>query len=348
MKLKVKSLSVEAERRTLLSDANKFERTKIIVPSDSDVNSSENPSIQKVDQGQVDDVVIDYQFLKIKRDGEGNYAFTKKKYGPLAATDPDRIKKNQKGARFKISPILRNPLSIEQEEKRAIKEKVDHQVESVREKVEKEAAEKGYKEGLKKGHDEAYQKFQEEGAKRFSEIEKIFNSCENAKSEIFRENEKFLMEMINQICKMIILKELNTDSDYILRLSREILEKIGVRENVRIQLNPKDVENISMLNDGLKEKIGGFKNLQIEITDLVELGGCRIETEWNAIDASIKTQLEKIEGAILSRKKKPDEDKSDSGQAKAVDSALSAETKTEDAAQTEVISNENKNSESDE
>jgi flagellar assembly protein FliH len=238
--------------------------------------------------------VSDFSFPEIKKPGQGSYQSVKKKYGPLAATDPDRKVRDQKAARFRVSPVLRTPLSIEEEERRAVKKMVDAEVESYRQKVHEEAKKAGHAEGLKQGHSEAFAKFQAESSELMQHLEKLVESLNQAKVLIFQENEKFIIQMILQICQMVVLRELNTDREYVIRLAKDILERVGVRENIKIQINQKDQETIALIQEQLAQKLGTLKNLQIEVSDQVEMGGCRLETEWNAIDATIKTQLQKL------------------------------------------------------
>ena len=83
--------------------------------------------VMKLDPGTAP-VVEQYNFEKIYRQGEGSYSATKAKYGALAATDPERTRRNQKDRRFSLNHLLRDPLSIEEEERRVIDERVRVQI----------------------------------------------------------------------------------------------------------------------------------------------------------------------------------------------------------------------------
>ena len=74
---------------------------------------------------------------------------------------------------------------------------------------------------------------------------------------------------------------------------------MGVRENITLSLNPADLETAESIRQGLFASLGELKNLNILPSPAVKLGGCSIETEFNAIDASIETQLQSIHAALL-------------------------------------------------
>jgi flagellar assembly protein FliH len=254
--------------------------------------------VVKIENGVAKEVK-EFEFQKIKKNGEHDYGSIKAKYGPLAATDTDRASRNRKDARFSLNPLLRGPLSVEEEERRAIEERVQDRVQALWNETKAKAHEDGYREGLKVGHDEAYKKFQEDGANRLKAFDSFITHCENAKTEIFRANERLLVELVFKIGKMILMKELSTDKDYVIRLATDLLEKIGARENITIRLNPAQLETAGMIREGIEKQLGALKNINFEASDQVAGGGCAIETEWSAIDASVCKQLEGVYQALI-------------------------------------------------
>lgn len=246
--------------------------------------------------------VADFELPRIAKKGDGDYGATKAKYGALAATDPEKVRRGQKDNRFSLNSLLREPLSVEQEEQRVIEERVKTQVEAVTEKAKSEAAAIGYRDGLAKGHEEAFMKFQVESKERMAEFEKLMASAEEAKREIFRANERFLVEMVFRIARMVLLRELTTDREYILRLCTELIERVGVRENIKLGISAEDAQTLSMLKEGIEKKLGAMSNLSIEVSNQIARGGCTVETQWNAIDASIDGALKGIADSLIGRK----------------------------------------------
>ena len=102
--------------------------------------------------------------------GRGEYPSIKKKFGPIAATDPDRHSKSRKDSRFSMNELLRGPLAVEEEERKIIEEKVRVRVTAVTDEATARAHDKGYQDGLKKGFEEAYAKTREEAAGKVTEF----------------------------------------------------------------------------------------------------------------------------------------------------------------------------------
>lgn len=246
--------------------------------------------------------VKDYALANLKESGKGEYDVVKSRFGPLAVTDSERLSREQKDRRFRLNPLLREPLSVEQEELRVIDKKVQEKVDSISELIKADSVSLGYKEGFKKGYEESYKKFENEGKESLAKFVEFVHEMEAAKIEIFKVNERILIDMVFRIAKMVLLRELTTDREYILRLAKELVNKSGTRDNITLRINPSEAKTVEMLKEGLMKSIGSMSNLNIEVSSQVNQGGCQIETEWNAIDASIEMQLDGIDRALFGKR----------------------------------------------
>ncbi len=276
---------------------------------ESDLRPKEK--ILKLDNG-VKPVIKSFEVSEVKGDRFGSYEEVKSRFGSLAVTDradkgesgteSQQAGQSTKDSSFSINPLLRDALKVDREEKRVIEEQVQHQLTELAAKTRAEAEAKGYEEGRKRGYDAAYGVVQSEVATRVADFVSLFSQLDNAKNEIYEANEKFLIEMIYRIAKMVILRELSTDKEYLLRLTKELISSLGVKENIKISLNPKDEQFIQSITTGLDNALGKLQNLHIEVSSQVPPGGCLVETEWHAIDVSVDAQLERIHQSLVGSK----------------------------------------------
>src|SRR6267154_1035352 len=107
------------------------------IPGDTRVVKLEEHVSQKVESFEPGTLI---------EQGRGEYATTRSKYGALAITDKDRSYRSQKDMRFSLSSLLRKPLSVEEEERRAIEEKVRARVSSMADEIREKAHTTGYQE----------------------------------------------------------------------------------------------------------------------------------------------------------------------------------------------------------
>jgi flagellar assembly protein FliH len=266
----------------------------------SETGKSTEIRVTELDANQRPDVKP-FEFRVLKRSGEGDYQDIKDRYGPIAATDPERAHRSQKDRRFSLNPLLRDPLSVEDEERRIIEEKVGEKIRAVSEEAKAAAFDQGYQEGLKKGFEESFKKLQAESAQSIAHFNQLVSEAERAKEEIFQANERFLIELIFRIARTVLLKELHADKEHLLRLAKELVNRVGVRDNITLKISPEDADTISMLKGGLEKAFGNLTNLNVETSSKIKPGGCKIETEWNAIDTNLDTQLQGIYEALIGK-----------------------------------------------
>lgn len=110
--------------------------------------------------------------------------------------------------------------------------------------------------------------------------------------------EESMLDMIMQISRQVIQRELTIDSSQIKKVVRESLKLLPMgSESVRVYVNPQDFEQIKALRERHEEswKI-------VEDDDLLP-GGCRFESVNTQINASIETRIEHIATQILEQQR---------------------------------------------
>lgn len=202
---------------------------------------------------------------------------------------------------FELHPSVKKVLEIERDETARIERKVNERLDALREKAIEEAKQVGYREGFEAGRKEGFERFQEETRESVDRIEALSTEYENQKADLFRANERFLLEMVAQLAKKVVLRELQTDAEYLSRVSKAIIEKLGIKENVRIWLNGEDVACLQSLRESLIQKFGELRNLQIGEHPEVSRGGCIVETDFGIVDATIEAQIKSIDEALIGK-----------------------------------------------
>ena len=243
-----------------------------------------------------DPVVSQFQFGKVGK--KLTYEEVRAKFGPLASSDDTKTSKTQKDQRFEINEFAKERLSIEDEDRRHMDEEIERRMVELKEQASKQGYEDGLKQGIEIGKQESFEALKKQQAENTEAFEKLLASMNGLKQELYSLNEDYLLKLVYKMGRMILLKELTTDKDYLMRLARNLVERVGVRDHIRIKINPKDHALAGQLRTSLEQALGGLPNLKIETSDAVLRGGCSLETDWNAINASIENQLESVEATL--------------------------------------------------
>jgi flagellar assembly protein FliH len=242
--------------------------------------------------------VTDFGVPAIRKPGDRDYNAVRAKYGPLAITDPDRKKRNQHDSHFEMNPLLRDPLSIDEEERRAIADLVRKQVEEQALSAKTEAARRGYDDGFLRGREEASAIVKKSIEEKLESLQKLITSFEGLKSELIATHENLLLDITYRVAKKVLIGELKTDKAYLGRLMRSLIEKLEARENITIRISPEDQALIGELRAELVQSFGQLRNLAIETSPSVRKGGCIIDTDFEQIDASIESQFDEIKKSL--------------------------------------------------
>ncbi len=109
------------------------------------------------------------------------------------------------------------------------------------------------------------------------------------------------MDLIARVAGMVALKEVELDQDYIRRVVMALLQQLGTKDDLKILLSEPDARNIDMLRSMIEKEYGKLTNTVIEASPDIEVGGCKIETRFGVVDASVATQIENVMKALKSR-----------------------------------------------
>ena len=221
-----------------------------------------------------------------------DYAQVKEKFGSLASTDP------KSNSHFNLHPAAKKNLGIDAEERSHLEDLVKAEVEKRVVQIKAQAFEEGFEKGRGEGKEKAEGDFFAIVQPLFEQFSSLLQSFDQAKQEIYNANEAFLIQLIYTIGKQVLLEDLKADPNYVKRLAQQIVEKLGAKENIRIKVSRQDYANIEQLREFLKAQFPDLKNVQIDASDDLVLGGCKIETDLSRVNASVESQLLSIQAAL--------------------------------------------------
>jgi flagellar biosynthesis/type III secretory pathway protein FliH len=244
-------------------------------------------------------VVRDFEPQRIIKPGSGNYEFTREKFGPLAASDGDRVIKSTRDSRFRVSELSREPLSLHVEEQRAFEERVKRAVDALSAEAFEAARKAGMEEGRSAGLAEAIFDARAEAQALIDSFASMVESIESHRQRLLAQQERFLMEVVLKIARRICLKEISIDPTYFSRLAHALVEQCGSRDNIRVRISVQDADSIASLKKELSERIAGLKTISIEASAEVQPGACEVDTDLASFSASVASQLDAIEKAMF-------------------------------------------------
>lgn len=207
-----------------------------------------------------------------------------------AASVSETINKKKFSA-FVVHPLVAAHMGLEKREEadreHEIQREMDRRWLEAKEKAEVE----GYTTGLNTGKREAYNAEKPRIEDKLRRFDLLLQQIDTMREKIFVANEDFVMKLMAQLMRVIVLKEVELDKDYLKRLVLHLIQQLGEKSDISLTIGELDVALIKNLRESIEHKFGEMKNLKILTNSEVAAGSCRLETNSVVIDASIENQI---------------------------------------------------------
>ncbi len=156
-----------------------------------------------------------------------------------------------------------------------------------------------YEEGFSKGETEGYDSGIKAANEKTERLVLILNEVEVLWNNLLKASEEKIIELIARISEKVVYGNVAVDNTIITRAILDVFEKIPDPVNATITVNPADYEYIEVVKDDFFEEIKGLKQVSIVSDQLIEPGGCRIETSAGEVDTSIEERLEAVKRSVI-------------------------------------------------
>ena len=153
--------------------------------------------------------------------------------------------------------------------------------------LQRQAFELGRKQGIQEGRAQCQAKVEEER----KEVIRLANHIGRARVVALEEQERDIVEVALAISRKILIREVESDKELIVRQVRQVFELLHDTKLVTLKVHPQDFEVLEPLHQVLREETMDGNHLVIETDESVERGGCLVEQAGLQLDARLTQQL---------------------------------------------------------
>jgi len=157
--------------------------------------------------------------------------------------------------------------------------------------IEKQAFQNGFQEGERS----ALESHNAEVAFAVTSLKRAVTDIQNLRQEIYLSIEHEVVELALSIARKVVCQEIKTNKDVVVCVAREALSQVEVPGNIKIRLNPADLEFITENRAQISGLSRQIENVTFEAEEGIASGGCVIETKLGEIDARIEKQFQIVE-----------------------------------------------------
>jgi len=191
-------------------------------------------------------------------------------------------------------PVVELPAEMEEVPLEEVQPLTLEELESIRQEAYNEGFAAGEKDGFRSTTLKVRQEAEAALSVKLASLERLMGSLFEPIAEQDSQIEKAMVGLVEHIARQVIQRELVLDSSQIESVMREALKllPLGVG-NVRLHINPQDFEQVKALRERHEE------TWRIVEDAALQPGGCRVETEYSRIDATVETRISQIMAQLL-------------------------------------------------
>ena len=191
-------------------------------------------------------------------------------------------------------PVVELPAEMEEVPLEEVQPLTLEELESIRQEAYNEGFAAGEKDGFRSTTLKVRQEAEAALSVKLASLERLMGSLFEPIAEQDSQIEKSMVGLVEHITRQVIQRELVLDSSQIESVMREALKllPLGVG-NVRLHINPQDFEQVKALRERHEE------TWRILEDAALQPGGCRVETEYSRIDATVETRISQIMAQLL-------------------------------------------------
>ena len=259
--------------------------------------------------------VTEYKFHNFNEVEEGNDVVKMFEFKPLL-TAAQTIEKNEfqkiikterefaKSSQFKVNPIVEEYRGFKEQEDREYEDRVEQEVARRIAEIQDEAFKAGFDEGVNQGREEIFVQMRSVVDQKLENFSQMVTNVLKTQENILSKQKTEMYQLLRNLSKWIVLRELQEDGKYIERLLERLLLEMQVRNNLLIQVNAEDFSQMPEVLEHVQSRLGEMKNVRVEIDSAVKSRGIVIESENGIINATMEEQfksLDKLFEDVLNR-----------------------------------------------
>lgn len=168
------------------------------------------------------------------------------------------------------------------------------ELESIRQDAYNEGFAIGEKEGFHSAQLKVRQEAEQALAPKLASLEMLMTHLFEPIADQDAQIEKSMIQLVEHVARQVIQRELKSDSSQIGKVLQDALRLLPMgAANVRILINSQDFAQVKALRERHEE------NWRILEDDTLLPGGCRVETEYSRIDATVESRIGQAIGKMF-------------------------------------------------
>jgi flagellar assembly protein FliH len=152
--------------------------------------------------------------------------------------------------------------------------------------------------GFEQGKREGVEIGRQEAVALVTEARQIIEQARSERTQLLADTEPEILRLAMAIARKITRERIEHNPECVVDSVAEALRRVRGEEQVTVRVNPRDAAIIAGRRDDLITMSHGMRRWTVAEDEMIEAGGCVVETARGSIDARVDRQLARIERAL--------------------------------------------------
>jgi flagellar assembly protein FliH len=157
--------------------------------------------------------------------------------------------------------------------------------------LERDAFAKGFAQGERAGLEAAAKR----GDAMLRRLTQTLEEMTDLRARMIRETEQQMVTLALAVARRVIQREISLDRDLLIAIARVALDRLGDDAKISVRLNPDD----HAATEAARTAAWTGTHVTVVADPRVPRGGCRIESDFGALDAGVDAQIQELAHALL-------------------------------------------------
>ncbi len=157
--------------------------------------------------------------------------------------------------------------------------------------LERDAFAKGFAQGEKAGLEAAAKR----GDALLRRLTQTLDEMTTLRAQMIRDTEQQMVSLALAVARRVIHRDVSLDRDLLIAIARVALDRLGEDAKISVHLNPDDYA----ATEAARTREWEGTQVSVVADARVPRGGCRIESDFGALDAGIDAQIQELAHALL-------------------------------------------------
>jgi flagellar assembly protein FliH len=165
--------------------------------------------------------------------------------------------------------------------------------------IEQQARQQGRQEAMQEATQVARTHVEQQMQTLFPALAKAIEALQHARAAWIKEWEQQTVALAVAIAARVIRRELSCTPEISQQWLQEALELVTGQGRLSVHLHPQDCETLGERAQLLIDRLAHVGECKVVPDPAIEPGGCRVDSEFGAIDQQLSSQLKRIEEELI-------------------------------------------------